>query len=83
MGVFFFIDDRLVNLHEPAVMVKDKYYGRFAEKDFAPFILSELCAMDMLYAVTNMRDGYYREARLEGRAVCQKRRTAGKPSILV
>lgn len=61
MGVFFFIDDRLVNFHEPAAMVKDEYYGRFAEKDFAPFILSELCAMDMLYAVINMRDGYYRE----------------------
>ena len=61
MVIFFFIDDRLVNFHEPAAMIKDEYYGRFAEKDFAPFILSELCAMDMLYAVTNMRDGYYRE----------------------
>lgn len=61
MGVFFFIDDRSVNFHDPAAMVKDEYYGRFEEKDFAPFILSELCAMDMLYAVTNMRGGYYGE----------------------
>ena len=45
----------------PPRWVKDEYYGRFAEKGFAPFILSELCAMDMLYAVTNMRDGYYKE----------------------
>lgn len=59
--VFFFIDDRSVDLDKPAEMVKDEYYGRFAERGFAPFILSELCAMDMLYAVTNMRDGYYRE----------------------
>lgn len=42
-------------------MVKDEYHGRFVEKGFAPFILSELCAMDMLYAVANMRDEYYRE----------------------
>ena len=60
-GVFFFIDDRQVDFDRLADLVKDEYYGRFAEKDFAPFILSELCAMDMLYAVTDMRDGYYRE----------------------
>ena len=61
MGVFFFIDDRLVNLDDPASMVKDEYYERFARKEFAPFILAEVCVLDMLYAVTEMRDGYYRE----------------------
>ena len=61
MGVFFFIDDRLVNLDDPAAMVKDEYHERFARKEFAPFILSEVCVLDMLYAVTDMRDGYYRE----------------------
>lgn len=61
MGVFFFIDDRLVDLDKPDEMVKDEYHGRFAERGYAPFILSELCAMDMLYAVTSMRDGYYRD----------------------
>ena len=61
MGVFFFIDDRLINLDDPTAMVKDEYHQRFARKEFAPFILSEICALDMLYAVADMRDGYYVE----------------------
>lgn len=61
MGVFFFIDDESVNLDDPASLVKDEYHERFAGREFAPFIRSELCALDMLYAVTNARDGYYKE----------------------
>ena len=26
MGVFFFIDDRLINLDDPTAMVKDEYH---------------------------------------------------------
>ena len=61
MGIFFFIDDRLVNLDDPTAMVKDEYNERFARREFAPYILSEICALDMLYAATEMRDGYYGE----------------------
>ena len=42
-------------------MVKDEYYEHFARKEFASFIRSEICALDMLYAVVDMRDGYYAE----------------------
>ena len=42
-------------------MVKDEYNERFARREFAPYILSEICALDMLYAATEMRDGYYGE----------------------
>lgn len=59
MGIFFFIDDRLVNLDDPTALVKDKYHERFARREFAPFVLSEICVLDMLYAVAGMRDGYY------------------------
>ncbi|MCE2497642.1 MAG: nucleotidyl transferase AbiEii/AbiGii toxin family protein [Nitrosopumilaceae archaeon] len=61
MGAFFFIDDRLVNLDDPTAMVKDEHYERFARREFAPFIRSEICALDMLYAVADMRDGHYVE----------------------
>ena len=42
-------------------MIKDEYHERFADKIFAPFIRSEICALDMLYAVTSIEDGYYKE----------------------
>ncbi len=61
MGIFFFINDSLVNLDDPTVMVKDEYHERFARKEFSPFILSEVCVLDMLYMIDDMRDGYYRE----------------------
>lgn len=62
MGTFFFfIDDRLVNFDDPTSMVKDEYRKYFARKELAPFILSEICALDMLYAVQEMDSGFYRE----------------------
>lgn len=57
MGIFFFINDSLVNLDDPTVMVKDEYHERFARKEFSPFILSEVCVLDMLYMIDDMRDG--------------------------
>ena len=42
-------------------MVKDEYHERFARKEFSPYILSEICVLDMLYAVSGMRGGYYGE----------------------
>lgn len=59
MGIFFFIDDRLVNLDDPFRIVKDEYHEQFKGREYTPFILSEICALDMLYAVTDMMDGHY------------------------
>ena len=59
MGVFFFIDDRLVNLDDPFRIVKDEYHEQFKGREHAPFILSEICALDMLYAVADMMNGHY------------------------
>jgi predicted nucleotidyltransferase component of viral defense system len=61
MGVFFFIDDKLINFNDTTSMVKDEYRKYFARKELAPFILSEICALDMLYAVQEMNSGFYRD----------------------
>lgn len=61
MGVFFFIDDRLVNFDDPVTVVKDEYREYFARKELAPFILSEICVLDMIYSVIDMNNGYYRD----------------------
>jgi len=49
MKKFFYIDDRLINLDDPVSLVKDEYREYFARKELAPFLLSEICVMDMLY----------------------------------
>lgn len=61
MGVFFYIDDRLINFSDPVSMVKDKHRRYFARKELSPFILSEICALDMLYAVQEMNNGLYKD----------------------
>ncbi|MFY9301594.1 MAG: nucleotidyl transferase AbiEii/AbiGii toxin family protein [Candidatus Nitrosotenuis sp.] len=61
MGIFFYIDDRLINFSDPASMVKDEYKKYFARKELSPFILSEICALDMLYAVQEMNNGFYKD----------------------
>ncbi len=59
MGIFFYIDDKLINFDDPTAMVKDEYRNYFGRKDQAPFILSEICALDMIYSVAQMNNGYY------------------------
>lgn len=83
MGVFFFIDDRLINLDDPTAMVKDEYHERFARKEFAPFILSEICALDMLYSCRHEGRILRGKAQPEGRTVCQEHRAPGRPPVLV
>lgn len=61
MGIFFFIDDGLVDFDDPTVMVRDEHNRLFAKKELAPYILSEVCALDMVYAVMAANGGYYRE----------------------
>lgn len=60
MGKFFYIDDRLINFDDPITLVKDEYREYFARKELAPFLLSEICALDVLYAVEEMNNGFYR-----------------------
>lgn len=60
-SLFFYLKDKEVKLDDPTRHVKDKYHNVFARKELEPYLLSELCALDMLYAVTTMNDGYYRE----------------------
>lgn len=61
MGIFFSIDDGLVDFDDPTVMVRDEYAHLFARKALAPYILSEVCALDMVYAVMAASNGYYRD----------------------
>lgn len=61
MGVFFCIDDRLINFDDPQALVKEECREYFARRELAPFLLSEICALDMLYAIEDVNDGYYRE----------------------
>jgi len=61
VGVFLFIDDRQVNFDDPTAMVRDEYGRHFARRELAPLILSEICALDMLYAIEDINDGHYRD----------------------
>lgn len=61
MGIFFYIDDKLIDFQNPRSLVKDEYSQYFGRLGLEPFLLSEICALDMLYAVTEMNSGYYKE----------------------
>ncbi|MDG7016703.1 MAG: hypothetical protein JRM82_04930, partial [Nitrososphaerota archaeon] len=59
MTIFFHIDDGLINFDDPTGLVKDEYRAYFARRDFAPYLFSEICVLDMIYGVSKMKDGYY------------------------
>lgn len=61
MGMFFYFDQREISFDDPIRHVKDKYLEVFGRQELRPYLLSELCALDMLYAVTTMKNGYYKE----------------------
>ncbi len=61
MTVFFYINDELVNFGDPWSLVKDEYRSTFARTDLASYIFSEICTLDMIFAVADMNGGYYRE----------------------
>ncbi|MGI0102637.1 MAG: nucleotidyl transferase AbiEii/AbiGii toxin family protein [Nitrosotalea sp.] len=61
MGIFFYIDDKLIDFQNPTSLVKDDYRKYFGRRELEPFLLSEICALDMLYAVTEMNNGYYKD----------------------
>lgn len=61
MGLFFYIDEKSINFDGLTDLVQDQYREYFGRRELIPYILSEICALDMLYAVTTMNDGYYKE----------------------
>lgn len=61
MGMFFYFDQREISLDDPIRHVKDEYLQVFGRQELRSYLLSELCALDMLYAMTTMKDGYYKE----------------------
>ncbi len=61
MTVFFYLDEASVNFDDPTVLVKKEYAVDLGFKERSPYILSELCVLDMVYAVASMKDGYYLE----------------------
>lgn len=61
MGIFFAIDDGFMDFDDPTVMVREEYNHLFAKKALAPYILSEVCALDMVYGVMAANGGYYKD----------------------
>ena len=61
MSIFLHFDDKEINLQDPSLLVKEDYRDYFGRPELKPFLLSEICALDMLYAVTELNGGYYKE----------------------
>lgn len=61
MALFYYFNDKDINLEKPELLVKDDLTNYFERQELRSFLRSELCALDMLYAVTKMNDGYYKE----------------------
>jgi predicted nucleotidyltransferase component of viral defense system len=61
VGILFNIDDGVVIGTDPRDLVKDEYKKFFSDDEVVPKLYSEICALDMIYSVTLMREGYYGE----------------------
>lgn len=61
MGIFFYFNEKEINLADPTSHVKEEFRDVFGRVDLKPFLLSEICALDMLYAAMNMNEGYYKK----------------------
>lgn len=59
MSIFFYIDDDLINFDDPTSLVKDEYRDYFARREIAPYLFSEICVLDMIFALSGMDQGYY------------------------
>jgi predicted nucleotidyltransferase component of viral defense system len=59
MGIFFTINEKLINFDSLADLIQDNYRPYFGRPELAPYILAEICALDMLYTVVDIRGGYY------------------------
>ena len=61
MGIFFNLDERSIDFEKPELLVKDEFKRHFGGQENRPFLLSELCVLDMLYALEKIQDGYYKK----------------------
>ncbi len=61
MGMFFYFDEKEISLNDPQRHVQDQYATVFGRPELKSYLLSELCVLDMLYAMTTMKDEYYKE----------------------
>ncbi len=59
MSIFFDIDDDLINFDDPTSLVKDEYREFFGRRELAPYLFSEICVLDMILAVSKMKNAYY------------------------
>ena len=59
MSILLYMHDDRVDFEDPTGLVKDEYSAAFARKELAPYIVSEICSLDMIFAVASARDGYY------------------------
>ena len=59
MGMFFYLDEALISLEDPMRHVRPEFKDLFAASH-KPYILSELCVIDMLCALTRARGGHYK-----------------------
>ncbi|KEQ57435.1 Nucleotidyl transferase of unknown function protein [Marine Group I thaumarchaeote SCGC RSA3] len=61
MKTFFYLDEVIVDFDKPHLMVKDEFQSYFGKTELKPFLLSEICVLDMLYTIANLEDGYYKK----------------------
>ena len=61
MTLFYVFNDKKMNLSKPEIYVKKEFSEIFKKSELRPFLRSEICVLDMLLAVTQMNDGYYKE----------------------
>lgn len=61
MSVFFNILDSAVIGTDPRDLVKSEYRRFFSDGEVVSKLFSEICALDMIYSIARMRDGYYRD----------------------
>ena len=61
MSIFFNLDERSIDFEKPELLVKDSLQKYFGGPEKRPFLLSELCVLDMLYTLEKMEGGYYKK----------------------
>jgi hypothetical protein len=61
MGIFFNIDDNAIIGTDPRDLVRDEYRKYFSDEETVRKLYSEICALDMIYTVSRMKDRYYRD----------------------
>ena len=59
-GIFYSLDVTRESINDPMTMVKPGIWEMIANRQMENYVLSEVCALDMMYAITGMAGGLYR-----------------------